>query len=129
MAYEYRSDNQLCLAKMENMFEKVIEAYRATGVEIDVAKIGDRPCSGGVDPAAYQTLRDRICRSIQTVLHREPRFLSGSTDCNIPLSLGIPAICIGVCRGGGCHTREEWLDTKSLLDGCRILMELFQYYL
>ncbi len=129
MAYEYRSDNQLCLAKMENMFEKVMEAYRATGVEIDVTKIGDRPCSGALDPVAYQALRDRICRSIQAVLHREPRFLSGSTDCNIPLSLGIPAICIGVCRGGGCHTREEWLDTKSLLDGCRILMELFQHYL
>lgn len=128
MAYEYRSDSQLCLSRMQDMFEKVMEAYRATGVEIDVKKIGDRPCSGTLDPAAYQALRDRVYRSIQSVLHREPQFRSGSTDCNIPLSMGIPAVCIGVCQGGGCHTREEWLDVGSLLDGCRILMELFQYY-
>ena len=86
------------------------------------------PCGFGDNLTIFTGAGDDTGR-IQAVLHREPRFLSGSTDCNIPLSLGIPAICIGVCRGGGCHTREEWLDTQSLLDGCRILMELFQYYL
>lgn len=128
MAFEYRSDNRSCLARMQNMFEKVMEAYRATGIEIDVERIGDRPCSGNLDQAAYQALQDRAAHSIRTVLGREPRFRSGSTDCNIPLSLGIPAICMGVCTGGGCHTRGEWLDTGSLPDGCRMFMDFLQHY-
>jgi di/tripeptidase len=42
---------------------------------------------------------------------------SASTDCNIPLSMGIPAICMGVFFGGGSHTREEWIEKKSLPKG------------
>jgi metal-dependent amidase/aminoacylase/carboxypeptidase family protein len=41
MMYEYRSDNKNCLAKMQNMFEKTIEAFRAMGVEVEVEKIGE----------------------------------------------------------------------------------------
>ena len=40
-----------------------------------------------------------------------------STDCNIPLSLGIPATCFGLYHGAGAHTREEWLEIDSLLPG------------
>jgi acetylornithine deacetylase/succinyl-diaminopimelate desuccinylase-like protein len=35
----------------------------------------------------------------------------GSTDANLPLSLGIPALAIGTGgTGGGIHTIEEWYD-------------------
>ena len=47
-----------------------------------------------------------------------------STDCNIPFSLGIPAAAVGLCRGGGAHTREEWIETESLKAGFRIAAEL-----
>ena len=43
-----------------------------------------------------------------------------STDCNIPLSLGIPATCFGLYRGAGAHTREEWLEIDSLLPGLKL---------
>ena len=128
MSFEYRSDSRSCLSAMQDIFEKVMEAYRAAGVKIEAEKIGDRPCSGILDQRACQALQDRAAGSIRTVVCREPRFRSGSTDCNIPLSLGIPAICMGVCTGGGCHTREEWLDTGSLLDGCRLLMDFWKHY-
>jgi len=48
---------------------------------------------------------------------------SSSTDCNIPLSRGVPAICFGVLRGSGAHTRGERLETASLHDGCRLLLD------
>ena len=36
---------------------------------------------------------------------------TASTDANIPLSLGIPAVSIGAGgEGGGIHTRAEWYD-------------------
>jgi hypothetical protein len=42
-------------------------------------------------------------------LGNDPLLLASSTDANIPMSLGIPAITMGAGgRGGGVHTLEEW---------------------
>ena len=128
MLYEYRSDNKTCLSKMEAMFLQVVEAYRATGIQVDVKRIGERPCAGDVDKAHQQVLRDRAAEAIRAVTGLEASFRSGSTDCNIPLSLGIPAICIGVCIGQGAHTREESLEKASLLPGCRLAMTFLKHY-
>ena len=128
MLYEYRSDHLECLRQMENMFFGVIESFRRSGVDIEVEKIGDRPCSGPVDPQARQALINMACASIREVLDLEPVLSSGSTDANTALAAGIPAICISVCNGGGCHTRSEWLDADSLQDGCRLLMDILGKY-
>jgi len=55
---------------------------------------------------------------------KEPVFAPSSTDCNIPLSLGIPAATIGLCLGDGEHTREEWIYTESLKPGFAIAADL-----
>lgn len=123
MMYEYRSDNRICLAKMENFFNQVIETFRAGGIDVTVEKIGDRPCSGEIDEAKYDLLKQRIHASMQETLGDAGFEASSSTDCNVPLSMGIPAICFGVCRGGKAHTREEFLETASLSDGCRLLLD------
>jgi di/tripeptidase len=37
----------------------------------------------------------------------------GSTDANIPLSLGVPAMSIGAGgEGGNAHTLQEWYSSK-----------------
>ena len=123
MMYEYRSDNKNCLTKMENFFFQTIETFRASGVEVLVEKLGDRPCSSEIDPDRFGALQERIRESVKEVLGLEIFEGSSSTDCNIPLSMGIPAICFGVCRGKGAHTREEFLETASLSDGCRLLLD------
>ena len=48
----------------------------------------------------------------------------GSTDANIPLSLGIPAVTFGLYIGGGEHTREEWLSIPSLKEGMKIAFKM-----
>ena len=123
MMYEYRSDNRSCLAKMEKLFASAIETFRATGVEVEVEKIGDRPCGGEVDEVRLGALRERYCTSVREVLGLEVFCGSSSTDCNIPLSEGIPAICFGVCRSAGAHTLGEKLEIASLGDGCRLLLD------
>jgi acetylornithine deacetylase/succinyl-diaminopimelate desuccinylase-like protein len=45
---------------------------------------------------------------------------SGSTDANIPHSLGIPAITMAVWSGSGAHTREEYVVKNSLVPGFEI---------
>ena len=42
-----------------------------------------------------------------------PKFEASSTDANIPMSLGIPAIKIGSGGSGGRgHSLEEWIDVE-----------------
>ncbi|HEY8535143.1 MAG TPA: M20/M25/M40 family metallo-hydrolase [Vicinamibacterales bacterium] len=41
-----------------------------------------------------------------------PRFATGSTDANIPISMGIPAIAIGHGRAGRAHSLDEWVDVS-----------------
>lgn len=126
MLYEYRSDSRVCLAKMEKMFYAMVEAYNAMGVEVIAEKIGDRPCTGDVDPAAEQALVDRAVAAMKRQTGMEPDLHSGSTDCNIPLSVGIPAIAVGGCKGVGVHTREEYLELNTLEPGLRFVMDFLQ---
>ena len=49
---------------------------------------------------------------------------AGSTDCNIPHNMGIPAVCFGVYKGKGAHTRGEWIDAESTKLGMKILASL-----
>ena len=128
MLYEYRSTSRACLATMEEMLSKVIEAYRATGIEVNCERIGDRPCTGDVDPQKHEELIRKAGDSIRRIIGKEPVLSYSSTDANTPLAIGIPAICMGGAIGGKCHTREEWLDPESLLDGSRILLDFMTNY-
>ena len=122
MLYEYRSDSKVCIDKMEKMFYSLIDAYRNMGVDIDVRILGKRPCMGEVDPIA-QTALERRFASIMKAYNggTEPVAGPGSTDCNIPFSMGIPSICFGGYNGRGAHTREESIELESLVPGLKIV--------
>ena len=119
MLCEYRSDDEELLSHMQAAFAGIFEGARRDGVAVCVKKIGDRPC-GIVDTPAIRAL----CHTCEEVIRRVTGtgviYKSSSTDCNIPLSLGIPAICIGVYEGGGAHTREERVSKASLAPGLEI---------
>lgn len=120
---EYRSTDRECLESMRQKFEAIFEQAKSDAVQVLVEKIGDRPCSN-IDDAEIERLR-QICKPIIESVVREPVvFKSSSTDCNIPLSLGIPALCIGVHKTGGAHTREEWVDKESLISGLEVAIRI-----
>jgi di/tripeptidase len=68
-------------------------------------------------PEKIAALVERMRPVIADVIGMPVTTKSASTDCNIPLSLGIPALCMGVYFGGGSHTREEWIRKDSLAFG------------
>jgi tripeptide aminopeptidase len=79
----------------------------STPLGVRVETIGDRPC-GSVDE------NDQL---VQTAVHatravgRNPELAMASTDANVPISLGIPAIAIGAGgKGGDAHSTTEWYD-------------------
>lgn len=124
MLYEYRSNARECLAAMKASFERVIDGFRARGLDVSVEMIGERPCMGDVDPARQRELTERCLDAIEHATGRRVPTGAASTDCNIPLSMGIPAACFGVYEGGGAHTREEWVRLSSLRTGMRAAMEV-----
>ena len=120
MLCEYRSDDEELLAFMKARYEKIFSEAENEKVKVNVAKIGDRPCGKDIDAGAIGKMKKVIEKVITDVTGEPVSYKSGSTDCNIPLSLGIPALCFGVYLGAGAHTREEWVKKSSLVPGFEI---------
>jgi acetylornithine deacetylase/succinyl-diaminopimelate desuccinylase-like protein len=74
---------------------------------LHIETIGDRPAASLPDDSALLSTLRAVDRHL--TLPTEQRL--GSTDANLPLSLGIPALAIGTGGiGGNIHTIEEWYD-------------------
>ena len=74
-----------------------------------IEQIGDRPpASLPSDSALLETLR-----AVDRHLGLRTDLRLGSTDANIPLSLGVQALSMGAGgEGGGAHTQAEWYSDK-----------------
>ncbi len=91
-------------------------------VQVAVETIGDRPM--GEIPADHP-LVVAATQALRQTGHGGPVDLRmSSTDANIPLSRGIPAICVGVTEGGNAHRLEEWIDPTLLPRGMQYLLTL-----
>lgn len=131
MLCEYRSDDARGLQYMQEQYERIFSAHRKKGVELAVEVVGSRP--GEQLSAAAAAERDRLVQRaadiIEQVTGKRPGTASSSTDCNIPLSLGIPSVCFGSYYGAGAHTREEYVEIDSLPLGYRVVMEsVLEYF-
>ena len=127
MLCEYRSDDAAYLEMMRQKFAEIFENAKSDEVSVKVTQIGERPCAE-VDEKKQAQLAGVCQRVIEEVLREELIRKSASTDCNIPLSMGIPAVCVGVYMGAGPHPREEYIEKDSveagLEIGLRIALEL-----
>ncbi len=84
-----------------------VENSRALGnkVTVQIREIGSRPA--GKVPADSPIIS--YIRAVDAHLGIRARLDCASTDANIPMSLGIPAVSIGAGgQGGGAHTTSEW---------------------
>ncbi|HLK67010.1 MAG TPA: M20/M25/M40 family metallo-hydrolase [Bryobacteraceae bacterium] len=84
-----------------------VENQRATGAKVAVKlkEIGSRPAAALPDNAPIL----QYLRVVDAHLGIRSHLDTSSTDANIPLSLGIPAVAIGAGGlGGGAHTTQEW---------------------
>ena len=114
---------------MQEYFDTLLEKTRQEGAgELEVKKdiLGIRPSMGGFSEEGMVQqigLVERISRIIREITGKVPDVKSGSTDCNVPLSRGIPSICIGTCLGAGEHTRQEYIEEASLKNGLIIALK------
>jgi len=117
--FDLRSESADELARLEAQFLALTEAAAATEnavrsttsgqVTVELEKIGDRP-AGRTDEEAELP---RLAHAAISAHGFTPAFEFSSTDANIPMSLGIPAIKIGSGgTGGRGHSLQEWIDVE-----------------
>jgi acetylornithine deacetylase/succinyl-diaminopimelate desuccinylase-like protein len=97
-----------------------VENSRGTGrLATKIKEIGSRP-GGGLAPDAPIL---EYMRAVDAHLGIRSHLDCSSTDANIPLSLGIPAISIGTGgQGGGAHTSAEWYQPEGRELGLRRIL-------
>lgn len=117
MEVDMRSENRARLMSIDTIFREAVRralleenAMRRSGdgLTVSVELVGDRP-SGIIDPATPFVQRVMAATAL---LGDRPSARTSSTDANIPISKGIPAVSIG--RGGisgnGHAPEEYWID-------------------
>jgi len=116
---DLRSEDPGVLMKLVDQVEASLRAAGREGVEVEAQVIGQRP-AGEISPDHAFVQWAVTCTrraGLEAVL------TSGSTDANVPLSRGIPAVVMGITTGGGAHTVHEYIDPGLISKGLDGLVE------
>jgi tripeptide aminopeptidase len=117
MELDLRSESPAELSKLDRTVNALLlqaageeNHTRSTGqgkITVDAKLIGDRP--SGETPKTSALVQ--TAAAVVTAMGWTPQFNFSSTDANIPISLGIPAITLDSgARGGREHALDEWID-------------------
>lgn len=110
---DMRSTSGPALTALISQVDKLITAAKTSETSVAVEVVGDRPAGAlpsdaGLVPIGVEVLAalgmDAICDA-------------SSTDANIPISRGIPSMCIGLTTGGNVHRVDEYIRVKPIASG------------
>ena len=94
---------------------------RFTATVVGDRPTGEIPIDHPLVSRAAQILNDLGVRS------GDVEFRIGSTDANIPLSRGIPAVTLYLTEGHAVHTTSEWLSLDRLSIGMSLVWQLAEW--
>ncbi|OHB28712.1 MAG: peptidase M20 [Phenylobacterium sp. RIFCSPHIGHO2_01_FULL_69_31] len=114
---DMRSESKDELAKIDAKFLQIVgeavkaenaaRSTRAGEISADIKQIGERPTGATREDAEIVRMTAAAVRAAGYT----PVLGASSTDSNIPISLGIPAVTIGSGGvGGRAHALDEWID-------------------
>jgi tripeptide aminopeptidase len=119
MDVDIRSESCAELKKVDETFRAIVKgavddenrvrSTREGKIEVEPKVIGERPCGEtAMDSALVRTTTAAV-----EAFGLKPSYSISSTDSNIPMSLGIPALTIGTGGSGGrAHAPDEWVDVE-----------------
>jgi acetylornithine deacetylase/succinyl-diaminopimelate desuccinylase-like protein len=121
MDVDMRSESLVELKRVEDRLLKIVQdaadgenfarSTKEGKITVEAKLIGDRPAGETkVDSPLVQTAKAAIEAGGYKVSYR-----NSSTDSNMPMSLGIPAITIGRMgpdKSGRAHSLDEWIDVE-----------------
>lgn len=122
MEVDLRSANDRILRSLENQFRQAMqdaadaenERWLSQSLTVSVEAVGRRPAGAVAETSPIV----QAAVSVSKALNFPVSFSEGSTDANLPLSLGVPAITIDSGgRSAGVHTEGETFDTTEAWKG------------
>src|SRR5439155_15918884 len=89
---------------------------------MDVRRVGDRP--SGLTPRTHPLVQTAVAAT--RALGHEHQLACASTDANVPIALGVPAVALGAGgRAGDAHLPSEWYENEEgVLGPVRALLVL-----
>lgn len=118
LVVDVRSVDADVLQDVTRRVEREARGIRANGVDVTIETVGDRPAGRmptdrgivavGIDVLSSLGI-DAVCDA-------------SSTDANVPMSRGMPSMCIGLANGGNVHRVDEYIVLDQLPVG---LAQLF----
>jgi len=129
MEVDMRSESPSQLKQIDEIFtssmQKAVMDYNNSGVDdkvtLELVNIGSRP--SGKTPILTPLIQHAI--AVSNILNANTRTTIGSTNANIPISLGIPAVTIGRGgNGGGAHSLGEWWINDNGVDAIKLALLL-----
>jgi acetylornithine deacetylase/succinyl-diaminopimelate desuccinylase-like protein len=127
---DLRSEEPAALNALVEQVQQIVHRFqtprwRQAGVIVNAELIGDRPAGGIADdhPLVQAATQSLIAVGVQPQLANR----ISSTDANVPLSRGIPSVCIGITDGGNAHRLDEWITPDLLPKGMQHLLSLTEW--
>jgi len=119
---DLRSEGQESLADLISKVERRIQNANRSDVRMKAQVIGERPAGqiASFHPLVRlgeECLREQGLNALLT---------SGSTDANVPLSKGYPAVVLGISTGGSAHTIHEYINTEPVVLGMEQLVRFVE---
>jgi acetylornithine deacetylase/succinyl-diaminopimelate desuccinylase-like protein len=117
--FDLRSESVSELAALEQRFLQIVDA--AVAAENDIRSTRNGPVTAeilpiGDRPAGHTSESHELVQFAKAAINAkgfDTRFEASSTDANIPMSLGVPAIRIGSGGTGAReHSLDEWIDVE-----------------
>lgn len=117
---DIRSTDITALNHVADEVRTIVAQRAGTGLTTEIEVLGERP-------AGERSQSDPLVQLAATAifwLGMEPSYGASSTDANIPISLNIPAVCIGITQVERMHTLEEFLYVPPIGNGLAQLTRL-----
>jgi tripeptide aminopeptidase len=117
---DLRSEDSQTLAALASQVGRYCQSIMREGVSVNLDLIGKRPGGELQSDDPLVALAQKCLQALGVT----PRLNIGSTDANIPLSRGLPAVCVGLTKGGGAHTLQEFIEIDPVSRGLAQLVAL-----
>lgn len=117
---DMRSIDMAALDRLAEQVKRLVERSVGPGLQTRIEVLGERPASACSEDSPLVRLATQCVRWVGY----EPKLTASSTDINIPLSMHIPAVCVGITLSECAHTLEEWLSISPIKDGLAQILRL-----
>ncbi len=110
---DLRSEATHTLAALEQQVRDAVAVVKRPRLSWAVEVVGDRPAGRiPVEHPLVQLATHALATIPRPALHK-----SGSTDANVLLAAGLPAVTVGITEGANAHRTDEYVELGPLADG------------